>query len=208
MSHEKASKLGTFLCSCVRLKTVAVTVFSPFFRVVVFSCVWNSVNFDTGTILICNNVLYTKTDRVYEDTTKNYKNRLVAVPPPVMRVLSAWQEEQRYEKESMGNLWVETGFVFTQKNGKVIHPDSVNDWFGKFSKRNNLPPINPHKFRHTQASLLIHEGIDIVAVSKRLGHSKVSTTTDFYSYILTITDRSACDALDKILFAPSSIDTE
>ncbi len=169
---------------------------------------WDSVNFDAGTIRICNNVLYTKTDGVYEDITKNYKNRLVAVSPPVMRVLAAWQEEQRYEKESMGNLWVETGFVFTQKTGKVMHPDSVNDWFGKFSKRNNLPPIYPHKFRHTQASLLIHEGIDIVAVSKRLGHSKVSTTTDIYSHILANADRSACDALDKILFVPSSIDTD
>ena len=108
----------------------------------------------------------------------------------------------------MGNLWIDTGFVFTQKTGKVMHPDSVTDWFGKFSKRNNLPSINPHKFRHTQASLLIHEGVDIVSVSKRLGHSKVSTTTDFYSHILANADRSACDALDKILFVPSSIDTE
>jgi site-specific recombinase XerD len=125
-----------------------------------------------------------------------------------MRILAAWKEEQQYEKESVGNLWVETGFVFTQKNGRVMHPDSVNDWFGKFSKRNNLPSINPHKFRHTQASLLIHEGVDIVSVSKRLGHSKVSTTTDFYSHILAKADRTACDALDKVIFSSSSEEEE
>jgi integrase len=169
---------------------------------------WDSVNFETNTIHICNNVLYTKTDGVYEDTTKNYKNRVVAVSPTVMRVLAAWQEEQRYEREMMGNLWIDTGFVFTQKTGKVMHPDSVTDWFGKFSKRNNLPSINPHKFRHTQASLLIHEGVDIVSVSKRLGHSKVSTTTDFYSHILADADRTACDALDKVIFIPSSEESE
>lgn len=38
-----------------------------------------------------------------------------------MRVLAAWQEEQQYERESMGNLWVDTGFVFTQKTGRVMH---------------------------------------------------------------------------------------
>lgn len=56
-------------------------------------------------------------------------------------------------------------------------------------------------------TILINEGVNIVAVSKRLGHAKVSTTTDVYSHILANADRSACDALDKIIFA-SLDDTE
>ncbi len=39
MSHVKVRKLSIFSCSCVWLKTLAITGFSPFFRVVVFSCV-------------------------------------------------------------------------------------------------------------------------------------------------------------------------
>ena len=168
---------------------------------------WESVDFNANTIYFCNNVLYTKDDGIYEDTTKTNKNRLVAISPVVMSILAAWKEEQAYERDLMGNLWTETGFVFTQKNGHVMHPDSVTTWYRRFSKRNDLPPIYPHKFRHTQASLLINEGVNIVAVSKRLGHAKVSTTTDVYSHILANADRSACDALDKIIFAPLD-DTE
>lgn len=43
-----------------------------------------------------------------------------------------------------------------------MHPDSVTDWLNKFSKKYDLPHINPHKFRHTQASILIGEGVDIM----------------------------------------------
>ncbi len=74
----------------------------------------------------------------------------------------------------------------------------------KAFKENGLPPVYPHKFRHTQASLLIHAGIDIVAVSKRLGHAKVSTTTDIYAHLLAEADRLACDALDKVIYSSAS----
>ena len=165
---------------------------------------WSSVDFESNTIYICNNVLYSKNKGIYEDTTKTGVNRLVAISPVVMSILSAWKEEQQLEKADMGNLWNDTDFVFTQKNGKVMHPDSVTDWYRKFSKRNGLPPVYPHKFRHTQASLLIHAGIDIVSVSKRLGHAKVSTTTDIYAHLLAEADKSACDALDKVIYSSLS----
>jgi len=43
-----------------------------------------------------------------------------------------------------------------------MHPDIPTDWLAKFAKRRGLPPIHPYKFRHTQASLLISEGVDIL----------------------------------------------
>ena len=46
-----------------------------------------------------------------------------------------------------------------------------------------IPRINPHSFRHSQASLLFFSGKDSITISKRLGHAKVSTTTDIYSHL-------------------------
>ena len=81
-----------------------------------------------------------------------------------------------------------------------MHPDSPTDWLAKFAKRHNLPPIHPHKFRHTQASLLISEGVDILTVSKRLGHAKVSTTLDIYSHVLAKSDEKASNTLDSLIY--------
>lgn len=51
-------------------------------------------------------------------------------------------------------------------------------------KRNDLNKIRIHDLRHSHASLLLNEGINIVALSKRLGHEKVSTTLNIYSHMI------------------------
>ena len=46
-----------------------------------------------------------------------------------------------------------------------------------------LPSISPHDLRHTYATLALRDGQDIAVVSKRMGHSRVSTTLDIYRHV-------------------------
>ena len=95
--------------------------------------------------------------------------------------------------------WIKDDFVFIQDNGTPMHPDSVTDWLSKFAKRHNLPHINPHAFRHTMASILISQGIDVVTVSKQLGHEKVSTTTDIYSHLIEQASEKASECMADVI---------
>lgn len=61
--------------------------------------------------------------------------------------------------------------------------------------------LYPHKFRHTCASMMIFEGLDIVAVSKQLGHKKISTTMDIYSHALMREDNRPSELFDKVINA-------
>ncbi|MEY8445527.1 tyrosine-type recombinase/integrase [Enterococcus ratti] len=45
-------------------------------------------------------------------------------------------------------------------------------------------PLTIHGLRHTHASILIFKGINIMAVSKRLGHKNLSVTTKTYSHVV------------------------
>ncbi len=56
-----------------------------------------------------------------------------------------------------------------------------------------------HGLRHTNAALLLSEGLDILAVSRRLGHARASTTTDIYGHALASKDEVAADTLENIL---------
>ena len=47
--------------------------------------------------------------------------------------------------------------------------------------------MSPHKLRHFHASLLISEGVDVVAVSNDMGHLQVSTTQNIYAHIFAET---------------------
>ena len=74
----------------------------------------------------------------------------------------------------------------------------MTTWLARFSKRHELPHINPHAFRHTMASLLYFNGMDSVSISKRLGHAQVSTTADIYAHVIAEADRKNADILGDI----------
>lgn len=161
---------------------------------------WDKVDFDKDQIRIDTNLLYTPERGTYEDTTKTGDTRLLALPMETMQLLRqyrAWYNELRLMN---GDRWQHSGFLFVQDDGKPIQPDTVGQWLARFSKRHGLPNINPHAFRHTVASMLIHNGTDVVSVSKRLGHARTSTTTDIYAHVMQEADRQASECLANVLF--------
>lgn len=160
---------------------------------------WNSIDFDNNQLHICNNILYTPDRGIYEDTPKTARsNRFITVPDETIELLKKYRLWQNQERLRLGEYYEYSGYVFTQDNGKPLHPDSVTDWMNKFSKRHNLPHINPHAFRHTMASMLYYNGVDSVSISKRLGHAQVSTTANIYAHVMEEADRRNADILSQV----------
>ena len=71
-------------------------------------------------------------------------------------------------------------FIFG--GAKPISPTTADRKKRLACSKTNVREITQHQFRHSHASLLINEGISIVEISKRLGHSNTSTTLDIYSH--------------------------
>lgn len=160
---------------------------------------WENVDFKGSRIYICNNILYTTERGIYEETPKTERSkRYVSLPAETMQLLKKYQLWQYEERLRMGEYFQYRGFVFSQDNGSPMHPDSVTDWLGKFSKRHNLPHVNPHAFRHTMASMLYFNGVDSVSISKRLGHAQVSTTANIYAHVMEEADKKNADILAEI----------
>lgn len=65
---------------------------------------------------------------------------------------------------------------------KPLSPTTINRYKIKACEKAKLRPITLHQFRHSHATLLLHRGILIHEISRRLGHSKVSTTLDIYTH--------------------------
>lgn len=160
---------------------------------------WENVDFKGSRIYICNNILYTAERGIYEETPKTERSkRYVSLPAETMQLLKKYQLWQYEERLRMGEYFQYRGFVFSQDNGNPMHPDSVTDWLGKFSKRHNLPHVNPHAFRHTMASMLYFNGVDSVSISKRLGHAQISTTANIYAHVMEEADKKNADILAEI----------
>jgi len=179
---------------------------------------WSDIDFKNNLINIKRTSLYSKDMGIYQDTPKTEQSkRSISVPAKVMELLRAYKKEYNTKRLALGTAWTDTGFILVQENGKPMHPDTLTDYCKSFRVKYNklieqenkdrpktnilplLPHINPHAFRHSQASMLILSGLDCATVSKRLGHAKISTTTDIYSHIMKKADEKASNTLENIL---------
>ena len=111
-----------------------------------------------------------------------------------MKNIKLWYDEQ---KSFYGELWTNSNRLFVQADGKPMHPSSISKWFVKY-----VGTI--HGLRHTNASLLVAQNVDIAVVSVRLGHAQISTALDFYVHPLLSHNKKAGYALENLLLPTRS----
>ena len=160
---------------------------------------WRDIDYSAETIRIVQTSQYIPGVGVLTNTPKNKTSirtlKLSSTAFMLLREYRIWQDEQR---AYCGSYWKDTdGRIFTASDGAPLHPDNLGGWFNKFIKKTDLPHISIHSLRHSYASLLIADGTPIVTVSKRLGHSLVSTTSDIYSHSIRSADEKAAQVTEK-----------
>ena len=147
---------------------------------------WENIDFENKRIHIINNSVYTAEKGTFEKKPKTDKSmRWISVSETVILMFLEYKRVQEEEAERLGDYWEEHGYVFTQSNGKPMHPDSINGKLKKIEEKYGLPHLHPHAFRHSYASALIDAGVDDVSLSGSLGHSKPSTSKNIYGHFFT-----------------------
>lgn len=172
---------------------------------------WDVVDWSKNRIHICRTILYSRDIGVYEDTPKTSESdRFVTLPVETMELLKEYRKWYFEQALKYGDKWHNINYLFFQdksgNEGKPINPDSITSYLSDFSAKYSLPHINPHAFRHTQASILYFNGVDSVSISKRLGHSKVSTTSDIYSHIIKEADERSAECIADVILRAKHID--
>ena len=166
---------------------------------------WQDVDFKNGIISINRSSQYLSDMGVFTKTPKTGSSiREIAIPEFIVSLLEEyklWYEEQ---KSIYGELWTNSDRLFVQADGKPMHPSSISKWFVRYVSTIGLPVINFHGLRHTNASLLVAQNVDIAVISARLGHAQISTTLDFYVHPLLSHNRKAGYALENLLLPTRS----
>lgn len=166
---------------------------------------WQDIDFKNGIISINRSSQYLSDMGVFTKTPKTESSiREIAIPEFIISLLEEyklWYEEQ---KSIYGELWTNSDRLFVQADGKPMHPSSISKWFVRYVSTIGLPVINFHGLRHTNASLLVAQNVDIAVVSARLGHAQISTTLDFYVHPLLSHNRKAGYALENLLLPTRS----
>ena len=81
---------------------------------------------------------------------------------------------------------------------RPLRDTSIENHNTAYAAAAGLPHIRIHDFRHTHASLLVNEGINIQEIARRLGHSNVQMTWNTYSHLYPREEERAVAILDRI----------
>lgn len=117
--------------------------------------------------------------------------RLIPFPSILVPLLREMKSARDKQREKCGDLWIDkieteegdlidNDLLFTQWNGRPMHPSSVDTWWNKFKEDNDLPAgLKFHGLRHTNITQLLKAGVDLGTVSNNAGHSTKTMTLDY-----------------------------
>lgn len=151
---------------------------------------WNDIEWKDQLISI--NKSWSERKRNFKQTKNKSSLRTIKVNKELLVVL------RQLRKHTNSNM------VFTTQFGTIPTSGAVNKTLRKllnecgYDKKN----FHFHSLRHSHVALLLADDVDLYAISKRLGHSNISTTADTYAYLMDEyqkkTDKQITTALDAL----------
>jgi len=88
--------------------------------------------------------------------------------------------------------------LFADIEGTPLSRNAISAAWSNFAASIGMPELTFHALRHTHASQLIDAGVDIVTISKRLGHAKPDITLRIYAHLFSKDDGKAAAAINTI----------
>ena len=163
---------------------------------------WSDINWKKRTSHVQRGVVkLSHQESITKDPKTTSGDRMVYLSKEMCQLLKAWRKECEWDRQQTANETVdEDDYLFRQPNGKPMNPCTFTYRFKLILKANNLPlDLNVHSLRHTNASLLISQGVDVRTVASLLGHAQASTTLDIYAHAFDKNKRKAQEKLGKAI---------
>jgi len=174
---------------------------------------WKDIDITKKIIYVSQQLQSDGNKLILTDLKTKSSKRNIAITQTIIDVLNKAQEKQKENKDYFGENYDKRDFVLCMEDGRPYDPKYISRNFRRvlkdYKNKNNqplyeeldIPLIRFHDLRHTHATLLLKEGINVKVVSERLGHSSVSMTLNTYANVLPSMQKEAADKLDKF-FCP------
>ncbi|MCX4679928.1 site-specific integrase [Streptomyces sp. NBC_01433] len=161
---------------------------------------WEDLDLDSGTASIHRSLQRTHTGGLTILHTKTRASeRRIVLPTECINSLKTHHERQQEEREAAGTGWPDNGLVFTTPTGRPLDSSNLTRRFRRLLHRAQLRSIRFHDLRHSTATLLLEQGIDLVVIKELLGHAHIGVTADVYAHVRLRLQREAINTLGDAL---------
>jgi integrase len=129
---------------------------------------------------------------------KNNKPRIVTLPTSTLLLLEHHRAEQANFRAQHGPTYKDQDLIIANPDGTPLRPDSISATVSNLFRRLKLPKgASLHSLRHTHGSHLLAGGMELTAVSARLGHSSPYVTATIYSHVISGRDDEAAKVWER-----------
>jgi len=137
---------------------------------------------------------------VRTDRPKTKKSvRMIDLPAEVLTLLNKHKAEQAAYRLKFGKNWPEPDAVFTNDLGERLHNQVPAQHWNRFIKKYGLKHIPLYGLRHTAATLMIAQNLNVRDVAARMGHAQTSTTLNIYAHSFLDANSRATEAITQAL---------
>jgi integrase len=160
---------------------------------------WSRIDLVRKVIEVREAIEQTKTQIQIKAPKTKAGRRDITLPDFLVEVLQAFRTEQLQIRMKLGaGKLPNDALLFGGINGELPSQKYYSKAWSDFAEQIGMP-ITFHALRHTHASQLISEGVDVVTISRRLGHADAAITLKVYAHLFSMDDGKAAAAINAAL---------
>ena len=164
---------------------------------------WRNVDLAKAMLTVEHSLEQTKAGLRFKEPKSMHGHRSISLPTSAVAMLTRHRKEQLEIRMALGMGKHDTdAVVFCNLDGSPISPNNFSATWRVAIRKAGFR-VSFHACRHSHASALIAAGLDVVAVSRRLGHSSPVITLRTYAHKFESTDTRAAEAIEAVLNSPS-----
>jgi integrase len=159
---------------------------------------WGDLDLDAGRLTIEQSLEETAAYGIRVKGPKtNHGRRTISLPGHLVAQLRQHWREQQEQRLGMGlGKAPDSAPVFPRADGGYLSPSALSKNWPRVMAAIGMSGVTLHSLRHTHASMLIASGMDILTVSRRLGHSSPTITLSVYGHLIHGTDDRAAQIME------------
>ena len=161
---------------------------------------WSDCDLDGASLRVERSLEETQAGLRFKTPKSKRSRRTISLPPSAVAVLRDHRRKQLETRLALGLGRPDANaLVFCKSDSSPMSPDNLSRDWGRACRSLGLPRIMFHALRHTHVSALIAAGLDVLAISRRIGHSSPTVTLGTYGHMFRNADTAAATAIEAAM---------
>jgi integrase len=160
---------------------------------------WTDLDLAAGHLTVRRTLARTPGGATFQDVKTHRSARRISIPGECVTALRWYRRRQDIDRHAAGPSWRDLGLVFTRSTGGPLDAAYVHRTHHLLCDLADIRRIRFHDLRHSAATLLLEQGVELIVVKDLLGHAQINTTADIYGHVRLRLQRQAIEAMGAAL---------